>query len=155
MEASPLREFAPLYMLIVDDDAMLADMACDHYRDMGLTVEQAGDGRQALQMMERRRPDIVLCDRRMPEMSGAELLETVRARGPEWQQMVFVFVTGLNDRRDRYAMMPLSPDAYFCKPIDFGEADAKLAAILRARRAGPDAQLRNDDSEPKRQDVPA
>jgi CheY-like chemotaxis protein len=135
MEDRPLSEFAPLHMLIVDDDAILADIACDHYRDLGLTVEQAGDGKQALQLMEIRRPDIVLCDRRMPEMSGAELLETVRARGPEWQRMVFVFVTGLNDRRDRYAMMPLSPDAYFCKPIDFAEADGKLAAILRARRA--------------------
>ena len=139
MDENPLRGFAPLHMLIVEDDSILADIAGEHYRDLGFSVEQAGDGKQALQLMDRRRPDIVLCDRRMPEMSGAELLETVRARGPEWQRMVFVFVTGLNDRRDRYAMMPLSPDAYFGKPIDFNEADAKLAAILTERRANATA----------------
>ena len=139
MEDSPLRKFAPLHMLIVEDDSILADIAGDHYRDdIGFSVDQAGDGKQALQLMDIRRPDIVLCDRLMPEMSGSELLETVRARGPEWQQMVFVFVTGLNDRRDRYAMMPLSPDAYFCKPIDFNQADVKLAAILTARQAERD-----------------
>jgi DNA-binding response OmpR family regulator len=70
----------------------------------------------------------------MPEMSGAELLAAVRGQGEKWAQVVFVFVTGLSDRRDRYAMLPLKPDDYFCKPIDFVEADRKLAAILQKRR---------------------
>jgi DNA-binding response OmpR family regulator len=135
MHESPLRAFAPLHMLIVDDDEILADIACDHYRELGFTVEQAANGKQALHLIEQRRPDIVLCDRRMPEMSGAELLEIVRGKGPEWQRMIFVFVTGLSDRRDRYAMMPLNPDAYLCKPLDFEEADFKLAALLRARQS--------------------
>jgi len=137
MDEHPLRAFAPLRILIVDDDAFLAELACDHYRSHGHTVEYAADGARALQSMERQRPDIVLCDRRMPEMSGAELLATMRARGEEWAAVVFVFVTGLNDRRDRYAMLALKPDDYFCKPVDFQEADRKLAAILRARRGTP------------------
>lgn len=137
MDEHPLHAFAPLRILIVDDDAFLAELSCDHYRSHGHVAERAADGAQALQLMERQRPDIVLCDRRMPGMSGAELLEVVRARGEEWAQVVFVFVTGLNDRRDRYAMLTLKPDDYFCKPVDFDEADRKLAAILRARRGTP------------------
>lgn len=137
MDEHPLSAFTPLRILIVDDDPFLAELACDHYRSHGHAVEHAADGAQALRLMEQQRPDIVLCDRRMPEMSGAELLEAVRARGEEWAQVVFVFVTGLNDRRDRYAMLPLKPDDYFCKPVDFAEADRKLAAILRSRRGTP------------------
>lgn len=148
MPESPLREFAPLHILIVDDDALLADITGDHYRDLGLTVEQAANGKEALQLIEQRRPDIVLCDRRMPEMSGAELLEIVRAKGADWQRMIFVFVTGLSDRRDRYAMMPLNPDAYVCKPINFEEADQKLAALLRARQAAAAAPTAQNEAPP-------
>lgn len=134
MTSNPLQDFSPLRILIVEDEPMLAEMAADHYRDLGHEVEVAANGKDALACIVRRRPDIVFCDRRMPEMSGAELLENVRARGEEWAQVVFVFATGLNDRRDRYAMLPLKPDAYFCKPIDFEAADRTLAEILRKRR---------------------
>lgn len=131
----PLRAFAPLRILIVDDDPLLADMACDHYRAQGHHVEAAINGREALASMERERPDIVICDRRMPEMSGAELLENVRARGAAWAAVIFAFATGLTDRRDRYAMLPLGPDAYFCKPLDFTQADRELARLIQARRS--------------------
>ena len=131
---TPLRAFAPLRILIVEDDPLLADMACDHYRGQGHDVEMALNGREALAAMERVRPDIVICDRRMPEMSGAEMLENVRARGDAWASVIFAFATGLTDRRDRYAMLPLGPDAYFCKPIDFAAADRELARLVQARR---------------------
>lgn len=134
-----LHAFAPLRILIVEDDPLLADMACDHYRSQGHHVNSAANGREALAYMERERPDIVICDRRMPEMSGAELLENVRARGEAWASVIFAFATGLTDRRDRYAMLPLGPDAYFCKPLDFTQADRELARLVRMRRNGAQA----------------
>lgn len=136
----PLKAFAPLRILIVEDDPLLADMAGDHYRAQGHDVETALNGRDALAAMEHARPDIVICDRRMPEMSGAELLETVRARGADWAKVIFAFATGLTDRRDRYAMLPLAPDAYFGKPLDFAQADRELARLVAARRSGEDLQ---------------
>lgn len=134
MEDNPLRAFAPLRILIVDDDPLIGEITTDHYADLGFSVDLAADGKLALQAMDKCRPDIVLCDRVMPEMSGAELLETVRKRGPDWQEMIFVFVSGLTERRDRYAMLPLRPDGYLFKPINFQDADRKLAAILADRR---------------------
>ena len=133
---NPLADFSPLSLLIVDDDPLMSELVCDHYRDLGHRVRHAANGREALAALEAERPDIILCDRRMPEMSGAQLLENLRARGKDWNALVFVFVTGLSDRRDRYAMLPLDPDDYFCKPIDFAAADARLAEILVARRRG-------------------
>lgn len=139
MADNPLAQLAPLHVVIVDDDPFLAELSADHYQSLGLTVEIAADGKQALALMEQRRPDLVLCDRRMPEMSGADLLQIVRSRDPEWQQIAFVFVTGLTDHRDRFAMLSLHPDGYLCKPIDYPETDRELARIIERKRAGGEA----------------
>jgi CheY-like chemotaxis protein len=133
---NPLRELLPLRILVVDDDAFVGMVNVEHYSALGCEVEYASGAAAALQMIERRQPDLILCDRRMPDMSGAELLEEIRRRGPEWQKAAFVFVTALTDRRDRYAMMSLHPDGYLGKPIDFDQEDPLLARILRARRSG-------------------
>jgi CheY-like chemotaxis protein len=132
--ANPLQAFTPLRILVVEDDPLVRSLVVDHYQTLGFAVDTAENGASALEKMEEQRPDLVLCDRKMPVMSGAELLEIVRMRGPEWQQMVFVFVTALDDRRDRYAMLPLRPDGYICKPIDFLREDAMLAGLLGKKR---------------------
>lgn len=135
----PLKAFAPLRILVVDDDALINRVVTDHYSAQGFDVDSAANGAEALDKMEKQLPDLVLCDRKMPEMTGPELLENIRGRGPEWQKVAFVFVTALNDRRDRYAMMPLHPDGYLCKPIDFAKEDRMLAGILRTKRQTPSA----------------
>lgn len=136
--SNPLRALAPLRVLIVDDDDFVRTVNFEHYRALGFEVEAAASGAEALRLMEARLPDLVLCDRRMPDLSGAEVLEEIRRRDSAWQRPAFVFVTALTDRRDRYAMMPLRPDGYVGKPIDFDKEDALLARILQARRqAGP------------------
>ena len=135
MSENPLAAYAPLNVLIVDDDPFLAALSADHYGTLGFSVEVAADGKAALAMMEKRRPDLVLCDRRMPELSGSELLELVRARDADWQKIVFVFVTGLTDHRDRFAMLDLHPDGYLCKPVNFERDDVELARFLARKRS--------------------
>lgn len=133
-----LSRFAPLKFLIVDDDPLLAEFVADHYRELGHQVRHARSGAEALVELEGDRPDVVLCDRRMPGMSGAELLGKVRSRGPDWQSVIFAFVTGLTDRRDRQSMATLGPDEYFHKPIHFPEVDQRLAALLAERLGSRD-----------------
>lgn len=136
MEGNSLCALAPLRVLVVDDDPLIAQVTADFFGAQGHRVECANDGGEALRKMEAGLPDLVLCDRKMPNISGADLLEEIRRRGPEWQAVAFVFVTALVDRRDRYAMMPLKPDGYVCKPIDFAKEDALLAGILLKKRSG-------------------
>jgi DNA-binding response OmpR family regulator len=139
MADNPLAPFAPLRILVVDDDSFVSELTADHYRESGFTVQIARDGKEALLAMESCLPDLVLCDRRMPEMSGSELLEIVRSREGAWKNVAFVFVTGLTDHRDRFAMLDLHPDGYICKPIDYDKADAELARIVARRRESPAA----------------
>lgn len=130
-----LRELAPLRILVVDDDPMTQDVLCGHYRDLGFVVDAVENGRAALTALEvgSRQPDIILCDRRMPDISGIELLERIRGGQPEWAKIVFIFVTALKDSRDRHATADLHPDAYLTKPIDFTVADHTLAVVLGKR----------------------
>lgn len=137
MTTLTLQSFAPLHILVVDDDPMITEILGAHYAALGFSIEAVSDGQAALRAMELRLPDIVLCDRLMPVLSGADLLQMVRDRGPVWQALAFVFLTSMTDRRDRYAMMPLHPDGYLYKPIDFDKADQVLAEILAQRQARP------------------
>jgi len=135
MEDNSLANLGALYFLVVDDDPLITCVIAAHFSSLGIEVEAVSNGADALRKMEARLPDLVLCDRKMPEMSGSALLEEIRNRGPEWQRVPFIFVTGLTDRRDRYAMLPLHPDGYITKPVDFEKEDPVIAKILRDKRA--------------------
>lgn len=132
-----LKDFAPRRLLVVDDDGVIRELLAWHYGELGFAVEVAEDGASGLAAMRRERPDIVLCDRRMPNLSGAEMLAEIRQGGPEWAPVVFAFVTALTDQRDRHAMVDLHPDAYLEKPIDFAVADRLLVEALIARGVVP------------------
>lgn len=123
--------------LVVDDDPMVTEILSAYYESIGFIVEMANDGQAALRAMEARLPDVVICDRMMPGVSGVQLLEEIRQRGESWQAMVFVFLTSLTDSRDRHAMLPLRPDGYLHKPINFADADKILAGILKKRNSPP------------------
>lgn len=134
MESSRLQAFSHMNVLIVDDDPVSAFLAGEYLQTLGFTVEVLTDGKAALARMEAALPDLVICDRLMPGFSGVELLEAIRERGPDWQAVGFVFLTALTDRRDRYAMLPLHPDGYICKPIQYAKFDAELADVLIRRQ---------------------
>lgn len=137
MTENPLQSFAPMRFLVVDDDPMVTEILSAYYESIGFIVEMANDGQAALRAMEARLPDVVICDRMMPGVSGVQLLEEIRQRGESWQTMVFVFLTSLTDSRDRHAMLPLRPDGYLHKPINFADADKILAGILKKRNSPP------------------
>jgi two-component system, sensor histidine kinase and response regulator len=133
MQPSRLQAFSHMNVLIVDDDPICAFLTGEYMQALGFTVEVAADGKAALAHMEADLPDLVLCDQCMPELSGLDVLEIVRGRGPEWQAVAFVFLSGLTEPADPEAMRSLRPDGYICKPIKNGDFDAELAAILEQR----------------------
>jgi CheY-like chemotaxis protein len=80
--AAPSRESreAP-FILVVDDDAAIRDLAAETLRDEGFTVSEAADGIQAFDMASTHRPDLVLTDVLMPGLSGPELYARLRLHG--------------------------------------------------------------------------
>ncbi len=73
----------PKRILVVDDDAMMRSFPPTVMREEGYAVEEAGNGKRALETLHRSEFDLVVTDLRMPDVSGMELLREGRTLRPE------------------------------------------------------------------------
>lgn len=120
-------------ILVIDDDGDSLFFVKEALTAAGHDVLEAQDGFAGLDLIIKENPQLVLCDRRMPVMSGAELIEEVRERHPDCTAR-FVFFTGLIDRRDWMAMARFSPDAYVGKPITAEKLVEVVDSLLRGEK---------------------
>jgi DNA-binding NarL/FixJ family response regulator len=126
-------------ILCVEDDEETASLLTEALSELGYTVEHAPDGEQGLAAILSGRPDLVICDVRMPRMSGFQLLEKVAASGPGFAEIPFIFLTAYGDRNSELSGRQLGADDYLTKPIDFEMLGAVIDNRLRRRleRFGP------------------
>jgi DNA-binding response OmpR family regulator/DNA-binding CsgD family transcriptional regulator len=129
-------------ILCVEDEAELRADICEELEAAGYAVIEAGDGQEALDLLGQSRPDLVLCDITMPQMSGLDLLRRVRDDA-DLGDLPFVFLTALADRRDIIAGKSAGVDDYLTKPIDFDlmliTIAARLDQVARVRGRAPRA----------------
>jgi DNA-binding response OmpR family regulator len=127
-------------ILIIDDDARLAEMLSSYLGARGFAVEVREDGSSGLRALERGGFDALVLDVMLPDTDGFEICRRVRARSSE---LPIVMLTARGDATDRVVGLELGADDYLPKPFDPRELLARLGAVLRrARRApgdGPDA----------------
>ncbi|MFT5664769.1 MAG: DNA-binding response OmpR family regulator [Gammaproteobacteria bacterium] len=84
----------------------------------GFEVIEAHSASAGLKLILSEPIDLILCDRMMGGKSGYTLLEEIRKNHPDKENIPFVFLTGLDDRRDRLATAHLHPAAYITKPFE-------------------------------------
>ncbi len=118
-------------VLVVDDEAALADAIA---RELGacLRVEQASSGESALRALGRSRFDAVLCDLRMPDLSGAEVYRRVEARD-RGQAERFVFLTGAAAAANEAAFLRAVGRPVLEKPFAMAELWRAVGAVVGAR----------------------
>ena len=132
-------------VLVVDDEAMLADLLSQALRHEGWETATAKDGLDALAKATSFQPDVVILDVQMPRMDGLETLERLRARDPE---LPVLFLTARDAVADRVQGLRAGADDYVTKPFSLDEVIARIRAILRRSRSvqdEDDAVLRVDD----------
>jgi CheY-like chemotaxis protein len=111
-------------VLIIDDDPDVRGFIAAALEDQGYFVRQASDGREGLAEVQREKPDLVIVDFVMPEMSGAEVARKIRAKIP---QQSILFVSGYSETE---AVKRTAPDApLLTKPF---RADALHRAVRAA-----------------------
>ncbi len=101
-------------ILTIDDEPYIRESIKSFLEDFGFDVIEAGDGRHGLRLFESQRPDLVLCDLRMPEMDGLEVLEAVTKSSPETPIIV---VSGAGNILDTVEALRLGAWDYIIKPI--------------------------------------
>lgn len=104
-------------VLVVDDNADVADNLAMLLRAQGLPVHVAYDGAHALELAETARPTVLVLDVGLPDISGLEVARALRRR-PWAAQLMIVAVTGWGQAADRVATRNAGFDAHLVKPVD-------------------------------------
>ncbi len=115
-------------VLVVDDEADLADLVATALRFDGCETRTAGDAAQALRALRDFTPDAAVVDVMLPDLDGVALLGRLRADRPD---LPVVFLTAKGDTADRIAGLRAGGDDYVTKPFSLEELLARLAAVLR------------------------
>jgi CheY-like chemotaxis protein len=103
-------------VLVVEDNPVNMELVVYLLEARGHTVLTATDGREGLAELQRKIPDIIICDLEMPTMNGFEFLEALRD-DPAFGQLPVVAVTASSMPGDRTRVLQAGFDAYLSKPI--------------------------------------
>ncbi|MGW5106299.1 response regulator transcription factor [Nocardia sp. NPDC004123] len=122
---------SPVSVLVVDDEPALAELLALALRYEGWTVGTAGDGRTAVARARELRPDVVVLDVMLPDMTGLEVLDRLRHLLPD---LPVLLLTAKDSVEDRIAGFTAGGDDYVTKPFSIDEVVLRLRALLR--RAG-------------------
>ncbi|WAT17466.1 response regulator [Aurantiacibacter sp. MUD11] len=114
--------------LIVDDSRVIRKVSRHLLEGMGFAVEEAADGKIALEQCEQQMPDVVLLDWNMPVMNGMEFIETLR-KLPGGDAPRVVFCTTENDIEHIRAAIDAGADEYVMKPFDRETLHIKLQLV--------------------------
>jgi DNA-binding response OmpR family regulator len=129
MTGSPLD--LPGRIVVVDDDPTVADVVSRYLVRDGHSVESVGDGYQALDLIARRPPDLVVLDLMLPGIDGLEVCRRLRARWP----IPVVMLTARGDENDRLAGFEIGADDYVTKPFSPRELAMRVRSVLRRARS--------------------
>jgi len=120
--------------LVVDDSMLIRYSVCRFLETRGFAVESATNGVEALQILSRVQPDLIVTDMQMPQMSGSELITALKARA-ETATIPIIIVAGRGsgfDQKEKRA------DFTIFKDIDIeGQLEKALTAILGRSKAQP------------------
>ncbi|MGE5601415.1 MAG: response regulator [Nitrososphaerales archaeon] len=125
-------------ILVVDDDKKIVDLVAMYLKRDGYSVLPAYDGQEALDVARRRRPDLVVLDLMLPELSGMDVCKLLRAES----RVPIVMLTARAADEDKLRGLDLGADDYVTKPFNPRELVARVRAVLR--RTYPDETPGND-----------
>lgn len=119
---------SPIRILVVDDEAVLAELVSMALRYEGWTIDTAADGAEALAAARRERPDAVVLDVMLPDMNGLEVLGRLREQIPN---LPVLLLTAKDGVEDRIAGLTAGGDDYVTKPFSLEEVVLRLRGLLR------------------------
>ena len=123
-------------ILVVDDEATLRETLAWTLQQEGYRVVEAADGRQALERFRADKPDLVLLDLMLPELSGVEVCRRMRAES----DVPILMLTARDSEVDKVVGLEVGADDYVTKPFSLRELQARVRALLRRAEARPAAE---------------
>ena len=128
-------------ILLIDDDARLADMVGRYLNQAGMAVDHQGDAASGLAALAAAPPDLILLDLMLPDADGLDVCRRIRAGDGAGPTVPILMLTARGETTDRVVGLELGADDYLPKPFEPRELLARIRALLRrasllAERAG-------------------
>jgi len=120
-------------VLVVEDEDALATLLQYNLEKEGYRVVHAGDGEEALILVQEQQPDLVVLDWMLPKVSGIEVCRRLRGRA-ETRNLPIIMLTARGEESDRVRGLDTGADDYMVKPFSMTEFNARVRAVLRRIR---------------------
>jgi two-component system, cell cycle response regulator DivK len=120
--------------LIVDDNSVNQELLSFVLESDGFEVRMAARGEEALELLDRFAPDLLIVDVQLPGLSGLDLIDEVRGR-PARSQPCIIVVTSYAMAKDRQRAIRAGGDGYISKPIDTRTFAAEMRRVMAGREA--------------------
>jgi len=125
-------------ILIVDDDLVAIKFLRSNLEARGCQTFAAMDGTEALNIVERELPDLVILDIMLPRMDGIEVCRRLR----EWSQIPIIILSARSDVSTKVQCLDLGADDYITKPFGINELIARIRAVFRRTKAAGATPIR-------------
>lgn len=123
-------------ILIVDDEEDMRTLVEMYLLNSGYHCLQAGNGKEAIECLEKEEVDLILLDIMMPEMDGFSVCEEIQKK----YDLPIIFVSAKGEEWDKVKGLKLGADDYIVKPFNPGELVARVEAVLRRIGKSKDPQ---------------
>jgi phosphate regulon transcriptional regulator PhoB len=123
-------------ILVVEDEPDIRKLVQYNLAQEHFNVLEAEDGEQALRILQREKPNLMILDLMLPGLSGMELCKILRQRG-ETAKLPILMLTAKAGEADRVVGLEMGADDYLAKPFSPREMIARVRAILRRSEAKP------------------
>ena len=118
-------------LVVVDDEPSIRDLLVASLHFAGFAVETAASGSEAIQVIERIQPDLIVLDVMLPDIDGFTVTSRIRQEGID---APVLFLTARDDTQDKVMGLTVGGDDYVTKPFSLEEVVARIKAILRRTR---------------------
>ena len=125
-------------LLVIEDDETLRETLAQKLAEAGFAVEQAADGKEGLYFAEEYPIDLAIIDLGLPEISGLEIIQRIRAAGKTYPILI---LTARDRWEDKVDGLSAGADDYVVKPFHFEEVSARVNALLRRSGGWASSQL--------------
>jgi two-component system OmpR family response regulator len=123
----------PTKILVVDDEPNIRDLLASGLRFAGFSVLAVGNGNDAVAAAEKGKPDLILLDVMLPDMSGFSVTKKLRSMNI---LAPVLFLTARDEVEDKITGLTVGGDDYMTKPFSLDEIIARINAILRRTKQG-------------------
>ena len=124
-------------ILVAEDDTKIAEIICKYLSLEHFNVHQARTGVEALELFNATKPDLIILDVMLPELTGTQVCDTIRTQS----NVPIIMISALAEDNHLLDGFAHGTDDYLCKPFNPRESIARIKAMLRRINSGPTESL--------------